>query len=69
MLNTYKYLSEALEALSPSVLQKVKKDNIGNQMIMMHHSVSNNTHMSLAVSLCSNSNHLISFIPLNCLKF
>ena len=29
MLNTYKYLSEALEALSPSVLQKMKKDNIG----------------------------------------
>ena len=29
MLNTYKYLSEALEALSPSVLQKLKKDNIG----------------------------------------
>ena len=29
MLNTYKYLSEALKALSPSVLQKMKKDNIG----------------------------------------
>ena len=29
MLNTYKYLSEALEALSPSVLQKMEKDNIG----------------------------------------
>ena len=25
MLNTYKYLSEALEALSPSVLHKMKK--------------------------------------------
>ena len=29
MLNTYKCLSEALEALSPSVLQNMKKDNIG----------------------------------------
>ena len=29
MLNTYKYLSEALEALSPSVLQKMKKYDIG----------------------------------------
>ena len=72
MLNTYKYLSEALEALSPSVLQKMKKDNIGqldDHVIMMHHSVNNNTHMGLAVSLCSNSNHLISLIPPNCLKF
>ena len=29
MLNTYKYVSEALEALSPSVLQQMKTDNIG----------------------------------------
>ena len=29
MLNTYKCLSEALEALSLSVVQKMKKDNIG----------------------------------------
>ena len=30
---------------------------------MMHHSVNNNTHMGLVISLCSNSNHLISLIP------
>ena len=29
-------------------------------MIMMCHSVNNNTRMGLAKSLCSNSNHLIS---------
>ena len=38
-------------------------------MTMMCHSVNNNTHMGLVKSLCSNSNHLISLIPPNCLKF
>ena len=38
-------------------------------MIMMRHSVNNNTRMGLVVSLCSNSNHLISLIPPSCLKF
>ena len=33
---------------------------------MMRHSVNNNTRMGLVISLCSNSNHLISLIPLNC---
>ena len=32
-------------------------------MIMMRHSVTNNTRMGLVISLCSNSNHLISLIP------
>ena len=32
-------------------------------------SVNNNARMGLVVSLCSNSNHLISLIPPNCLKF
>ena len=30
---------------------------------MMGHSVNNNTRMDLVISLCSNSNHLISLIP------
>ena len=29
----------------------------------MNRSVNNNTHMGLVISLCSNSNHLISLIP------
>ena len=30
---------------------------------MMRHSVNNNTPMGLVISLCSNSNHLISYYP------
>ena len=30
---------------------------------MTCHSVNNNTRMDLVISLCSNSNHLISLIP------
>ena len=69
MLNAHKYLSEALEALSPSVLQKMKKDSIGQLDDYDALFCEQHTHMGLAVSLCSNSNHLISLIPLNCLKF
>ena len=32
-------------------------------MITMRHFVNNNTRMGLVISLCSNSNHLISLIP------
>ena len=32
-------------------------------MMMMRHSVNNNTRMGLVIFLCSNSNHLISLIP------
>ena len=32
-------------------------------MIMMPHSVNNNTCMGLVIFLCSNSNHLVSLIP------
>ena len=52
-----------LRLLSPSVLQKMKKVISVNYMIIIRHSVKNNTRMGLAVSLCPNSNHLISLIP------
>ena len=32
-------------------------------MIMMRHSVNNNTRIGLVIFLCSNSNHLISLTP------
>ena len=42
-------------------------------MIMMRHTVNNNTRMGLVIFLYSNSDHLISLIPPppppNCLKF
>ena len=31
---------------------------------MTRHSVNNNTGMGLVISLCSNTNHLISLIPI-----
>ena len=66
----YKYLKwSSWDFLSPSVLQKMKKIISVNYMIIMRHSVKNNTSMSLVVSLCSNSNHLISLVPPNGLKF
>ena len=64
-----KYLSEVLETLSPSVYKKWNKIISVNWMIMMRHSVNNNTRMGLAIFLCSYSNHLISLIPPNGLKF
>ena len=64
-----KHLSDALETLSLSALQKMKEDNISQlgdydapcyEQQYMH---------GLVISLCSNSNHLISLIPPNCLIF
>ena len=40
-----------------------------NEMIMVYHSLNNNTRKGLAISLCLNTNLLISLIPLNGLKF
>ena len=36
---------------------------------MTRHSMNNNTGMGLVIPLCSNSNHLISYYPPNCLNF
>ena len=59
----YKYLSKTLETLYHHQLHKRLNKIISvNYMIMMHHSVNNNTRMGLAIFLCSNSNHLISLI-------
>ena len=55
-----KYLSEAL---GPSILQKMKEDNISQLGDYDGHYVNNNTRMGLVISLCSNSNHFISLIP------
>ena len=46
--------------LSPLILQKMKKDNISQLGDYDMRSVNNNTRMGLVISLCSNSNHLIS---------
>ena len=40
----------------------MKEGNISQLGDYERHSV-NNTHMGLVISLCSNSNHLISLIP------
>ena len=40
-----------------------------NEMIMVSHSLKNNTNMGLVISLCLNTNPLISLIPPNGLKF
>ena len=57
-----KDLSEALETfyLSPLILQKMKEDSIGLLGDMKRHSVNNNTHMGLVISLCPNSNQMTS---------
>ena len=34
-----------------------------NEMIMASHSLNNNTRMSLVISLCLNTNRLVSLIP------
>ena len=40
-----------------------------NKMIMMSHSLNNNTCMGLIISLCLNTNPLVSLIPPFCLRF
>ena len=42
---------------------KMKEDNISQFGDYDGHSVNNNTAMGLVISLCSNSNHLMSLIP------
>ena len=44
------------------MLQKMKEDNISQLGDYDAHSVNNNARMGLVISLCSNSNHLISLI-------
>ena len=66
----YRYLSETLETFYYHQFYKKRSKIISvNYMIMMRHSVNNNTRMGLVVSLCSNSNHLIGLSPPSCLKF
>ena len=45
------------------MLQKMKEDNISQLGDYDAPSVNNNTRMGLVISLCPNSNHLISLIP------
>ena len=57
-----KYLSEALETLSPLILQKMKEDNISQLGDYDVPFCEQYTHGSFYISF-SNSNHLISLIP------
>ena len=66
MLNTYKYLSEALEALSPSVLQKMKKDNIGQ---LDDYDAPFCEQQYSHGSLFKFKSFDLFLIPLNCLRF
>ena len=55
-----KYLSEARDLLSPLILQKMKEDNI-SQLGDYDAPFCEQQHtQGLFISLCSNSNHLIS---------
>ena len=36
-----------------------------NEMFMVSHSLNNNTCKGLVISLCLNTNHLLSLVPLN----
>ena len=58
-----KYLVKFLRLSITINLRKMKEDNVSQLDDYRAHSVYNNTRKGLVISLCLNSNHLISLIP------
>ena len=50
-------------------LRKINQDNLNEPVVMVCPSLNNNTRTGLVISLCLNTNPLMSLIPPNRLKF